>query len=60
LPAKFDPKIEAGDNVIDPLQRFFAREASQSMQLLGALKADLGDLIGVCKGDASRRTTRAH
>jgi dynein heavy chain 1 len=54
LPAKFEHKIDAGDNVVDPLQRFFAREVATARQLLASLRADLRDLAGVCKGDVKQ------
>jgi len=46
------PALDVGCNDInDPLFRFFDREVSLGQKLLGVIRKDLNELIGVCNGE---------
>jgi dynein heavy chain 1 len=46
------PSLDArGNDINDPLFRFFEREVSLGQKLLGVIRKDLNELIGVCNGE---------
>ncbi|PLW56951.1 hypothetical protein PCANC_02857 [Puccinia coronata f. sp. avenae] len=49
------PGLDAGGNdVNDPLFRFFDREVALGQKLLGVIRKDLNELIGVCNGEVKQ------